>query len=209
MDAEDFGVSRVARNWYGPGSASLEELRAETARRSLPHEHPLATRIEAEQVPVYDCERLRALVDSPDGRRRIMAEWVSVLKDGAGIVVLERCFGDTAPVDRATAAFERIIADEKRHGAGAGDHFAKAGANDRVWNALEKFCLLDPEGFAGYYGNAMIALVSEAWLGPAYQVTSQVNVVRPGGAAQTPHRDYHLGFQAAEVVRHFPVHVHR
>ncbi|MBE7213197.1 MAG: phytanoyl-CoA dioxygenase family protein, partial [Gluconacetobacter diazotrophicus] len=39
--------------------------------------------------------------------------------------------------------------------------------------------------------------------------TSQVNVVRPGGAAQTPHRDYHLGFQAAEVVRHFPVHVHR
>ncbi len=33
-----------------------------------------------------------------------------------------------------------------------------------------------------------------AWLGPGYQVTSQVNVVNPGGQAQVAHRDYHLGF---------------
>ena len=31
--------------------------------------------------------------------------------------------------------------------------------------------------FAAYYGNDAIALVSEAWLGPGYQLTSQVNVV--------------------------------
>ena len=209
MDAENLGVSRVARNWYGPGSASLEELRAEAARRSPAHEHPLAARIEADQVPVYDGDRLRSLLEQPDGRRRIMAEWVSVLKDGAGIVVIERCFADPAPVDRATTAFERLIAAQHEAGGGAGDHFAKAGANDRVWNALEKFCLLDPEGFARYYANPLIALVSEAWLGPDYQVTSQVNVVKPGGAAQTPHRDYHLGFQGPDVVSRFPVHVHR
>ena len=45
----------------------------------------------------------------------------------------------------------------------------------------------------------MLALVSTAWLGPAYQVTSQVNVVRPGGVAQDPHRDYHLGFLSNAV----------
>ena len=39
--------------------------------------------------------------------------------------------------------------------------------------------------FAAYYGNAVIALVSEAWLGPSYQITSQLNVVNPGGAAQS------------------------
>jgi ectoine hydroxylase-related dioxygenase (phytanoyl-CoA dioxygenase family) len=45
----------------------------------------------------------------------------------------------------------------------------------------------------------------EAWLGPAYRITSQVNVVKPGGAAQVSHRDYHLGFQTAEVCEKFPI----
>ena len=47
-----------------------------------------------------------------------------------------------------------------------------------------------------------------AWLGPGYQVTSQVNVVRPGGQAQDPHRDYHLGFLENDVVEQYPTHVH-
>lgn len=34
------------------------------------------------------------------------------------------------------------------------------------------------------------ALVSEAWLGPGYQITAQTNIVKPGGKAQQPHRDY-------------------
>ena len=52
-------------------------------------------------------------------------------------------------------------------------------------------------------------MVCEAWLGPAYQVTSQVNCVNPGGAAQSAHRDYHLGFQTAEAMQRVPAHVHR
>ena len=63
--------------------------------------------------------------------------------------------------------------------------------------------------FVDYYANDIIALVSEAWLGPSYQVTSQVNVVNPGGAAQTAHRDYHLGFQTNDVAERYPAHVHR
>jgi ectoine hydroxylase-related dioxygenase (phytanoyl-CoA dioxygenase family) len=89
-----------------------------------------------------------------------------------------------------------------------GDHFAKAGANDRVWNALEKLAVRDPEAFVDYYANDILALVSTAWLGPAYQVTSQVNVVRPGGIAQDPHRDYHLGFLSDAVAARYPAHVH-
>jgi ectoine hydroxylase-related dioxygenase (phytanoyl-CoA dioxygenase family) len=111
-------------------------------------------------------------------------------------------------VDDVTARFNEIIERERSHGSG-GDHFAKAGANDRVWNALEKLCLVDPAAFARYYANDMLALASEAWLGPAYQITSQVNNVRPGGVAQTPHRDYHLGFCSAEQAERFPSHVHR
>ena len=52
-------------------------------------------------------------------------------------------------------------------------------------------------------------LIAEAWLGPGYQVTSQVNVVNPGGRAQVAHRDYHLGFMSEEQSQAFPAHVHR
>jgi ectoine hydroxylase-related dioxygenase (phytanoyl-CoA dioxygenase family) len=36
-------------------------------------------------------------------------------------------------------------------------------------------------------------------------MTAQVNQVRPGGEAQQPHRDYHLGFQQGEFVAEFPI----
>jgi len=53
-----------------------------------------------------------------------------------------------------------------------------------VWNALEKLALRAPEVFVEYYANDLLALVAGAWLGPGYQMTSQVNVVNPGGKAQ-------------------------
>ena len=209
MDANTAEIARSGQYWYDLTSVDFDDLRAQTERRSESRDHPWAARIEADAVPVYDCHRIRAELDRDGVRRQVMAEWISVLRDGAGIVVLEKCFADAAIVDRATAGFEHLIGAQHATGPGAGDHFAKAGANDRIWNALEKLCQFDPAGFAAYYGNEMIALVSEAWLGPAYQITSQVNVVKPGGAAQTPHRDYHLGFQSADVVSRYPVHVHR
>jgi ectoine hydroxylase-related dioxygenase (phytanoyl-CoA dioxygenase family) len=138
----------------------------------------------------------------------VAAELVRALTDGPGVIAVRGAFPDTAVVDRATAAFDAMIADEKAAGGAKGDHFAKAGANDRVWNALEKLALRDPSTFVDYYANDVIALVSRAWLGPGYQVTSQVNVVRPGGQAQDPHRDYHLGFLENDVVEQYPAHVH-
>jgi ectoine hydroxylase-related dioxygenase (phytanoyl-CoA dioxygenase family) len=134
---------------------------------------------------------------------------VRALTDGPGVVALRGAFTDTSVVDRATAAFDAMIADEKAAGGAKGDHFAKAGANDRVWNALEKLALRDPATFVDYYANDVIALVSEAWLGPGYQLTSQVNVVNPGGQAQVAHRDYHLGFMSLEQSLAYPAQVHR
>jgi len=139
----------------------------------------------------------------------VQAELVRALTDGPGLVVFSGAYADTSVVDRATEAFAEMIADQRASGATAGDHFAKPGTNDRVWNALEKLAVREPEVFADYYANEVLALVSEAWLGPGYQVTSQVNVVNPGGAAQSPHRDYHLGFMTDERAAAFPAHVHR
>jgi ectoine hydroxylase-related dioxygenase (phytanoyl-CoA dioxygenase family) len=40
-------------------------------------------------------------------------------------------------------------------------------------------------------------------------MTSALNVVNPGGKAQTAHRDYHLGFMPLTTAAGFPAHVHR
>jgi ectoine hydroxylase-related dioxygenase (phytanoyl-CoA dioxygenase family) len=138
----------------------------------------------------------------------VQAELARALLDGPGIVVFSGAFADLSVVDRASAVFTELIAEQKASGTAAGDHFATPGANDRVWGALDKLALHAPEVFADYYANDVLALVSEAWLGPGYQVTSQVNVVNPGGEGQTVHRDYHLGFQSDEVCADYPSHVH-
>ena len=169
-------------------------------------DYPHATEVQ-HNVLVYDAEALRASISSDQGRLEVEAELVRALTDGPGVVAFTGAFPDPSVVDRATAAFDEVIAAEKAHG-GHNDHFAKAGANDRVWNALEKLAVRDPGTFVDYYGNDILALVSSAWLGPGYQVTSQVNVVRPGGKAQDPHRDYHLGFLSNEVAASYPAHVH-
>jgi ectoine hydroxylase-related dioxygenase (phytanoyl-CoA dioxygenase family) len=159
-------------------------------------------------VLVYDSAAVRRSIGTPEGREEVMGELVRALTDGPGLVVLRGAFDDLAVVDRVTEAFDAMIAEEEVSGASAGDHFAKPGANSRVWNALEKLAVRDPEAFVDYYANDVLALVASAWLGPGYQVTSQVNVVRPGGVAQDPHRDYHLGFLSNEVVERYPAHVH-
>jgi ectoine hydroxylase-related dioxygenase (phytanoyl-CoA dioxygenase family) len=172
-------------------------------RADFPHAADVAQR-----VLIYDASTLRDATANESGRDRVAAELVRALTQGPGVVVFRGAFPQTSAVDRVSAAFEAIIAAERARGGPASDHFAKAGANDRVWNALEKLAIRDPEAFVDYYGNDLIALVSAAWLGPSYQMTSQVNVVRPGGVAQDPHRDYHLGFLSDEVAARYPAHVH-
>jgi len=158
-------------------------------------------------VLIYDSAALRASIGSEQDRIEVEAELVRALTEGPGVVAFKGAFPDATVVDRATGVFDEIIAAEALTG-GHNDHFAAAGANSRVWNALEKLAVRDPGTFVDYYGNDILALISKAWLGPGYQVTSQVNVVRPGGKAQDPHRDYHLGFLSNEVAASYPAHVH-
>ncbi|NNE96584.1 MAG: phytanoyl-CoA dioxygenase [Acidimicrobiales bacterium] len=136
-----------------------------------------------------------------------MDEISDCLMEGPGVIVIK---GAVAPdvVDAATEVFWQLIDEQRQMGVGAGDHFAKAGANDRVWNALEKMAVHSPEVFVDYYANPSIALACRAWLGPGYQITSQLNVVNPGGEAQAPHRDYHLGFMDLDQAARFPRQAH-
>jgi ectoine hydroxylase-related dioxygenase (phytanoyl-CoA dioxygenase family) len=198
----------VRDTWLTPEACDLEVFKRHIARQTLPADVPLAAEIER-NVPVYEGAAIRAAAGDAAARRELMAEWASVLLDGAGIIVLSGAFEDPTPVDAVTKQFFALIEEQRASGQAAGDHFAKPGANDRVWNAAEKLALRDPEAFAAYYSNDAIAMASEAWLGTGYQITSQVNCVNPGGEAQSAHRDYHMGFQTAEEIERFPAHAHR
>ncbi|MFF7070817.1 phytanoyl-CoA dioxygenase family protein [Streptomyces pseudovenezuelae] len=192
------------RAWLSEQDCDLASFRALVERTTDPADYPHAAAVER-NVLLYDAERVRGAKD----RREVQEELVRALTDGPGVVVFQGAFPDHAVVDRFTAVFDSLIREQYAAGTTAGDHFAKPGANERVWNALEKAALYDPAAFADYYANPVVALVSEAWLGPGYQVTSQVNVVNPGGLAQTAHRDYHLGFLSDEAAAAYPAHVHR
>jgi len=196
----------AAAGWIRPEDARLPELLEVLSERTDLSDYPHAARVE-QQVLIYDWATLRHTVDEPSARRQVQAELARALAGGPGIVVFTGAF-DAESLDRATGAFERMIAEQRASGTTAGDHFAKPGANDRIWNALEKLAVTEPDVFVDYYANDVVALAAQAWLGPGYQVTSQLNVVNPGGAGQTVHRDYHLGFQSSEACAAYPAHVH-
>ena len=172
-----------------------------------PADYPLAVRI-TQGVPTYDAAPLaHGPTGDPEQRAALRAELAAALVDGPGIVLLE---GAVPPgvVDRASEVFWDLIAAQQAQGGLAGDHFAKPGANDRVWNALEKLAVVAPDAFIDYHRSDAVAVACEAWLGPRYQLTEQVNVVNPGGEAQHPHRDYHMGFLTDDEAEQFPLQAH-
>ncbi|RXT26718.1 phytanoyl-CoA dioxygenase [Rhizobium leguminosarum] len=199
---------RADRVWLREDACDLDEFRALAEKTTALADYPSASAVE-KNVLIYDSRKVMAAAATPEGRRAVLAEVCDAFGEGPGVVVFKRAYEDTGIIDRASTIFDAIIEEQHRTSTGGGDHFAKPGANDRIWNSLEKHCLADPANFAEYYGNAIIALASEAWLGPSYQMTAQVNRVNPGGSAQSAHRDYHLGFQSSKVIEQFPAHVHR
>jgi len=183
-------------NYYPAGHANSFTNFVDSVQRTTdPAAYPLAESI-VQNAVVYHVDTVLTARKDPQLGKALKSEWIKVL----------------APepiIDTASAVFELIIDKEKKHGLGAGDHFAKPGANDRIWNALEKHAADSPDNFTQYYSNAAIAMASEAWLGHGYQITAQVNRVNPGGEAQAAHRDYHLGFMSTERAAGYPLHVHK
>jgi ectoine hydroxylase-related dioxygenase (phytanoyl-CoA dioxygenase family) len=194
------GLRTTRQTWMTDADCSLDDFRAQVLRDTDPADYPLASEIRS-NVPVYD-------TGSAADRRALQSELIRALADGPGAVIFKAAFSPDI-VEQANESFFAIIEAQHAAGSASGDHFGRPGANDRIWNAAQKLALHAPRTFAEYYANDTLAVACQAWLGPRYQVTSQVNVVNPGGTAQVPHRDYHLGFVPAEHLAEYPAHVHR
>ncbi len=208
MKTDNLRKMRADRVWLSEDASNLADFRHLAEKTTVLADYPTASAVE-KNILIYDSRKVTAAAATVEDKRAMLAEICEALGEGPGVVVFKHAYEDTGIIDRASAIFDAIIEEQHRTSTGGGDHFAKPGANDRIWNSLEKHCLAEPENFAEYYGNAIVAMASEAWLGPSYQMTAQVNRVNPGGAAQSAHRDYHLGFQSSQVIEQFPAHVHR
>ena len=193
--------------WVSNKGDLLAELKSHVEVKTQLSDYKFASAVEQNAI-IYDCEKLAPVIATRDGRREVMAELGRALLSGPGILAFKKMYADTAIVDRVSKTFWQIIDEQHARGEAKVDHYAKPGSNDRVWNVQEKLAIRDPDAFVDYYRNDFLALIATAWLGPGYQVTTQVNVVNPGGDAQQPHRDYHLGFMTDEQAIDFPVHVH-
>jgi len=191
------------QGYLSSNDCNLEEFSKSLDRTLNQSDVPLAHDIK-KNIPIYDVSQ----IDFLDDTQTLRTEWANVLHKTAGVLVLKNAYPDTSCIDAATLIFEKIIADEKAATGDKADHFAASGANDRIWNSTQKLCQSDPNTFAKYFSNLAVDTACKAWLGPNYQMTAQINLVRPTGAAQSPHRDYHLGFQTRELAESYPAHVH-
>lgn len=188
----------------------VADLEAVCCQKSIPNwdppspdhgsKHHLADSTE-NSIPIYSLPEYGSL--KSDQLSALQDEWYDVLYTGPGVLVLKAMYKDRDLIENINEVYAQIISDEQRSSPGGGDHFG-SGHNDRIWDSFSKHCLYDSTSFTSYYSNPWLALICEAWLGPAYRITAQVNVVKPGGPAQMAHRDYHLGFQAAESIARFP-----
>lgn len=198
-------AARADRAWLRDADCRLDDFVASINLTTRPADYPHALRIE-HNVPIYAGQDVTGL--SPSQRRDLQTELAQALLGGPGIVVFSAAF-DRKCIDETTAHFNALIAAQREAGVAGGDHFAKPGANDRIWRVQQKLAEHAPAAYVDYYANPVVELISEAWLGPMYQVTSDLNVVNPGSQAQRAHRDYHLGFMSTQQAERFPAHVHR
>ena len=201
---ENHNTNSHSRPMFGSADdVSLPHLDQLCRQEITQADYPIASE-NSNNILIYDGDVLRSMIEQGQ-HKACTREMALGLNTGPGIVVIRSCYADLSVIDRMNKVFDALFEDQKRS-ATASDHFAEAGENSRIWNAFQKSARKSPDDFIDYYKNPVLRLVCEAWLGPHYQLTAQVNVVHPGGRSQHPHRDYHLGFQDNDEVARYPLH---
>ncbi|KAF7194908.1 hypothetical protein HII31_03745 [Pseudocercospora fuligena] len=210
LDIPSWGEQKIRSRKVSPRCYAEDKAPTLTAFKALVEQvatketYPLAKDIQ-KNIPIYDC--LDFDLGNEDIVNSLQDELYHILTSGPGVYVLKNFFTSSQAISMANSTYSSIISSEESTSAG-GDHFAAAGTNSRIWNSFSKHCLSNPTNFLEYFSNPWFRIASESYLGPAYRITSQVNIVKPGGKAQVSHRDYHLGFQTAEQCAKWPKGIH-
>ena len=189
--------------YFSDSDIDYDELISICSQETIEANYPLSNSI-SNNVVIYDAKDFRSFVGNIEEEIKLKTEMYHVLESGPGVFVVRNLYNEDV-IDESNAIFEKIVKNESNS---SNDHFA-AGTNTRIWNSFQKVAMENQEAFINYYSNDLVKIIAESWCGPNSQMTAQVNIVRPGGEMQKPHRDYHLGFQENEVVEKFPISIHR
>ncbi|WP_435188616.1 phytanoyl-CoA dioxygenase family protein [Pseudothioglobus sp. nBUS_23] len=189
--------------YFSESDIDYDELTNICSQETLKDDYPLSDSI-SNNVVIYDAKDFVSFVGNIKQEIKLKTEMHQVLENGPGVFVIRNLYSEDV-IDQSNAIFEKIV---KRENGSSNDHFA-SGTNTRIWNSFQKVALDNADTFINYYSNDLVKIIAESWCGPNSQMTAQVNIVRPGGEMQKPHRDYHLGFQENKVVEKFPISIHR
>ena len=124
-------------------------------------------------------------------------EIVNILKDREGFFIVKDAF-DPKLIDSNRESYYEILSKEKW------DHSRVKGTGKRIWRSLEKLALMDPHGWIYFYCNSALDHVFEAWLGPLYQLTAQINIINQDHKNLPVHFDYHFGMLRKDLQNKFP-----
>ncbi|MDA8586270.1 phytanoyl-CoA dioxygenase family protein [Rhodobacteraceae bacterium] len=193
--------------WLSDQGFDLAAFRQLVEQTTNPADYPLAAEV-SKNIPIYDGDRLRNEIATEAGAAKLMEEFNHVFTSGPGIIAIKKGYDDIGVVDDVTDVLFGLIEEEEAQEGTSGDHFATAGSNSRLWNAHQKLAARNPALFIRYNANDLLRFIYQSWLGTGYQITAQVNVVRPGGGAQQAHRDYHMGIQTPAAMAATPAGQH-
>ena len=115
--------------WLNSLDGELEHLQALTQRRTKPNSVPNALDI-VHQIPVYHGDRVRQVTSAaqthPYAVKDLQAEWVRVLKNGAGVIAIRDAIKDLELLDEVSGVLQQIMDVESADRHTAADHFAAA-----------------------------------------------------------------------------------
>ena len=170
--------------WLSASECRLDDLLAVLADGTHLDRYPHADRA-VQGVLVYDSAAIAAVMGDPARRRELQAELADALANGPGVVVFagrvrgrrgRRCGDRRVRRHHRRAACRRAARRATTSASPAPT--TGSGTPSRSSRSARPTC-----------SSATTPTTSsrwrrQAWLGPGYQITSQVNVVNPGGLAQ-------------------------
>lgn len=106
-----------------PDRASVEDFNIFCQQQVNKQDYPLVSEV-AEEVLIYDHDVLAQAAAT--NKHAVLSELHQGLSYGPGVLVVRGLYQDMDVIDRASAVFETIMADESRTRVQA-DHFSRAG----------------------------------------------------------------------------------
>lgn len=164
-------------SYFSEADMDIEAFNTLCSQSTNLADYPSATAVE-QKILIYDRGVFDQALDNPQQEFALKDELCRALKDGPGVFIVKGAYTDLSVIDQTTEIFRGIVKEEKS-GDAKGDHF---GSNERIWNSIQKACVKNPDAFISYYSNPVLAIACEAWLGPYYRITAQMNNVKIGRA---------------------------